>query len=313
MKIRDCTQYLADEIDLAPIYFARKCVLKHILMVSAEDIIRSSAVMRGIPESEAINEQYNVGDFFRSTPLGFGKMQTLLFSTIEALDATKKEVEKGNIQEAIYLASAFNAEFPDEKIAIPWDNPITGKTAQEAQKHLMETMATNVERLVYWGLHGDIRSINILKKCLLSYEMSQEEIDEVFLICHSVSPSNSCPYCHSWVLGACRCGTDVWMQVIESNTSKDVREEVPEDEMSLHEMRLIIEKILATLHKMRGNSSSLESEMKKRRVSGIKSYAKALAPFNGRDALTDLYEEILDARVYLEQLMIEKGPGSSAS
>lgn len=38
---------------------------------------------------------------------------------------------------------------------------------------------------------------------------------------------------------------------------------------------------------------------------GIKRYGTGLQPFNGRDALRDAYEEVLDLACYLRQLLIE--------
>lgn len=42
-----------------------------------------------------------------------------------------------------------------------------------------------------------------------------------------------------------------------------------------------------------------------RKELGITNYGTALFPYNGRDSLKDLYEEILDAAMYLKQMMIE--------
>lgn len=39
---------------------------------------------------------------------------------------------------------------------------------------------------------------------------------------------------------------------------------------------------------------------------GIETYGVPLQPFNGRDALRDLYEELLDACCYLRQAMYER-------
>lgn len=39
---------------------------------------------------------------------------------------------------------------------------------------------------------------------------------------------------------------------------------------------------------------------------GIETYGVPLQPFNGRDALQDLYEELLDACCYLRQAMYER-------
>lgn len=45
-----------------------------------------------------------------------------------------------------------------------------------------------------------------------------------------------------------------------------------------------------------------------RRQVGISRYGTALQPHNGRDALRDLYEELLDAVMYVKQVMVERGP-----
>jgi len=47
-------------------------------------------------------------------------------------------------------------------------------------------------------------------------------------------------------------------------------------------------------------------DMNHRNEFGISKYQTALQPFNGRDALKDAYEEILDAAVYLKQAIYER-------
>lgn len=44
-----------------------------------------------------------------------------------------------------------------------------------------------------------------------------------------------------------------------------------------------------------------------RREVGIARYGVALQPHNGRDALRDLYEELIDGAMYAKQLMLERG------
>ena len=39
---------------------------------------------------------------------------------------------------------------------------------------------------------------------------------------------------------------------------------------------------------------------------GRSKYNTPLQPFNGRDALTDVYQELLDACVYMRQLLFER-------
>ena len=46
-------------------------------------------------------------------------------------------------------------------------------------------------------------------------------------------------------------------------------------------------------------------DIEKRIAVGVERYGTVLQPFNGRDALLDLYEELLDAVVYTKQLLVE--------
>lgn len=48
-------------------------------------------------------------------------------------------------------------------------------------------------------------------------------------------------------------------------------------------------------------------DMKDRDDFGRKKYGTPLQPFNGRDALTDAYQEALDLCVYLRQAIAERG------
>lgn len=48
------------------------------------------------------------------------------------------------------------------------------------------------------------------------------------------------------------------------------------------------------------------ADIKERRQVGILRYGTALQPFNGRDALRDLYEELLDGAMYARQVMAER-------
>jgi hypothetical protein len=47
-------------------------------------------------------------------------------------------------------------------------------------------------------------------------------------------------------------------------------------------------------------------DMEARRLEGIQRYGTPLQPHNGRRALVDLYQELLDACVYLKQALMEK-------
>jgi hypothetical protein len=53
-------------------------------------------------------------------------------------------------------------------------------------------------------------------------------------------------------------------------------------------------------------------DMRKRHRKGMETYGVPLQPFNGRDALVDAYEEVLDLCVYLKQVEIETGKHNSA-
>lgn len=48
-------------------------------------------------------------------------------------------------------------------------------------------------------------------------------------------------------------------------------------------------------------------DMRKRHEKGLETYGVALQPHNGRDALTDAYEEALDLLAYVTQLEMERG------
>lgn len=47
-------------------------------------------------------------------------------------------------------------------------------------------------------------------------------------------------------------------------------------------------------------------DMRARDMLGLKRYGVRLQPHNGRDALRDHYEELLDATVYARQLLYER-------
>lgn len=49
----------------------------------------------------------------------------------------------------------------------------------------------------------------------------------------------------------------------------------------------------------------MAADVMRRRELGITRYGTTLQAFNGRNALQDLYEELLDAAVYVRQLMEE--------
>ncbi|EML0342161.1 hypothetical protein V9657_002563 [Vibrio vulnificus] len=59
------------------------------------------------------------------------------------------------------------------------------------------------------------------------------------------------------------------------------------------------------------NSTAVVPEVMKdltdRLAKGVQTYGTPLMTHNGRNALQDLYEELLDAACYVKQLMMEKG------
>lgn len=54
--------------------------------------------------------------------------------------------------------------------------------------------------------------------------------------------------------------------------------------------------------------SLVMADLAARREVGIQRYGTALQPFNGRSALRDLYEELLDAACYARQRLVEDEP-----
>jgi hypothetical protein len=50
------------------------------------------------------------------------------------------------------------------------------------------------------------------------------------------------------------------------------------------------------------------ADMEARRLEGIRRYGTPLQPHNGRDALVDLYQELLDATAYCRQALAERHP-----
>lgn len=54
-------------------------------------------------------------------------------------------------------------------------------------------------------------------------------------------------------------------------------------------------------------------DMAERKQFGFAKYKVLLQPFNGRDPLKDLYEEILDAAVYIRQAMWERDNPEAAA
>jgi hypothetical protein len=52
--------------------------------------------------------------------------------------------------------------------------------------------------------------------------------------------------------------------------------------------------------------SMVIADIEKRRQVGISRYGTALQPHNGRDMLLDLYEELMDAAIYIKGVMVER-------
>ncbi len=52
--------------------------------------------------------------------------------------------------------------------------------------------------------------------------------------------------------------------------------------------------------------SLVTEDLEERAKKGEKEYGERLRAFNGRDALIDAYQEVLDLAVYLRQLIVEK-------
>lgn len=51
------------------------------------------------------------------------------------------------------------------------------------------------------------------------------------------------------------------------------------------------------------------ADIEARKQVGIQRYGTPLQPFNGRDVLQDLYEELIDAACYIKQAIVERDSG----
>lgn len=67
----------------------------------------------------------------------------------------------------------------------------------------------------------------------------------------------------------------------------------------------VLEGDIKQLVEFNGKGSEVITDLHDRTALGIKRYGTPLQTFNGRDALQDLYEELLDASQYCEQLWME--------
>jgi hypothetical protein len=63
---------------------------------------------------------------------------------------------------------------------------------------------------------------------------------------------------------------------------------------------------LPTPNKREFIQSAVIRDIEARLKVGIERYGTGLQPFNGRDALQDLYEELLDACMYIKQAIMER-------
>jgi hypothetical protein len=75
---------------------------------------------------------------------------------------------------------------------------------------------------------------------------------------------------------------EVWCEV--------VRDEQPEPKPN--DKALVIERVM--------------QQLREREAKGLRTYGTRLQPFNGRDALQDALEEVLDAAMYLMQAIMER-------
>jgi hypothetical protein len=60
-------------------------------------------------------------------------------------------------------------------------------------------------------------------------------------------------------------------------------------------------------------TNAVIADMEERRRHGIKKYNTELLTFNGRDALTDAYQESLDTTMYLKQMLMERDAKKEAT
>ncbi len=72
------------------------------------------------------------------------------------------------------------------------------------------------------------------------------------------------------------------------------------------ENKLVQEQVAPTPNDKPAVWDLVVKDMKDRDAGGLEKYGTRLQPFNGRDALIDAYQEILDAAVYLRQLIFER-------
>lgn len=66
------------------------------------------------------------------------------------------------------------------------------------------------------------------------------------------------------------------------------------------------DQVLPTINERPFVQDEVIGDIEARKQIGIKRYGTPLQPMNGRDALLDLYEELVDAAIYLRQVRIER-------
>lgn len=66
------------------------------------------------------------------------------------------------------------------------------------------------------------------------------------------------------------------------------------------------DQVLPTVNDLPFVQDAVIADIEKRKQVGIQRYGTPLQAFNGRDALRDWYEELLDGVMYAKQLMIER-------
>lgn len=76
--------------------------------------------------------------------------------------------------------------------------------------------------------------------------------------------------------------------------------------MSDQNTHLVQEQVAPTPNQLPAVWDLVMADMAARDAEGRRKYNTPLQPFNGRDGLIDAYQEILDAAVYLRQMLYER-------
>lgn len=80
--------------------------------------------------------------------------------------------------------------------------------------------------------------------------------------------------------------------------------------------RSVHDEVIALLEQVSGpdhDTGAVIAAMQERKRKGLETYNTILQPFNGRDALQDALEELLDAAAYMQQRLLELGDAWAAS